>query len=140
MWEGQATSRLSQRLAGIGLAVVSLPFASFGALGVGVCIVRTNATFEIVAAATVALLIGLFGLAVSYRIFFGRGVRQGGGIMSPFAFRVGGFALLGFAAFLTYEAFVNGKLGNALGVFFVLFLASIFFAAARHRGAMRSIK
>ncbi len=60
--------------------------------------------------------------------------------MSPFAFRVSGFALLAFAAFLTYEAFVNGKSGNAPGVFFVLFLAFIFFVAARHRGAMRSIK
>nr|WP_315491943.1 hypothetical protein [uncultured Rhodoferax sp.] len=140
MWEGQATSRLSQRLAGIGLAVVSLPFAAFGAWAVGLCILRTNATFAVAAAATVALLVGLLGLTISYRIFFGRGVRQGGGIMSPFAFRVGGFALLAFAAFLTYEAFVNRKLGNAPGVFFVLFLASIFFAAARHRGAMRSIK
>lgn len=140
MWEGQATSRLSQRLAGIALAVVSLPFASFGAWCVGVCIVRTDATFAIAATATIALIVGLFGLTISYRIFFGRGVRQGGGVMSPFAFRVGGFAFLAFAAFLTYDAFVNGKPGNAPGVFFVLFLASIFFAAARHRGAMRSIK
>jgi len=97
-------------------------------------------TFAIAATATVALLVGLFGLTIAYRIFFGRGVRQGGGVMSPFAFRVGGFALLAFAAFLTYEALFNGESGNAPGVFFALFLAFIFFVAARHRGAMRSIK
>lgn len=140
MWEGQATSRLSQQLAGVALAVVSLPFASLGAWGVGVCFVRSEAPFAIAATSTVALLVGLFGLTIAYRIFFGRGVRKGGGVMSPFAFRVGGLTFLAFAAFLTYEGLVNGKSGNGPGVFWALSLALIFFVAARHRGAMRSIK
>ena len=140
MWEGQATSRLSQQLAGVALAVVSFPFASLGAWGVWSCIVRTEATLAIVVTTTVSLLVGLFGLTIAYRIFYGRGVRKGGGVMSPFAFRVGGFASLALAAFFTYETFVNGKSKNGAGVCAALFLAFIFFVAARHRDAMRSIK
>ena len=140
MWEGQSTSRLTQQLAGIALAVVSFPFASLGALGVCLCIIRAETTFAIIATTTAALLVGLFGLTIAYRIFFGRGVRQGGGVLSPFSFRVGGFASLAFAALCTYETFVDGKSENVEGVFSLLFLAFIFFVAARHRGAMRSIK
>jgi hypothetical protein len=140
MWEGQATSRLSQQCAGVALAVVSFPFASLGAWCVWACIIRSEPSFAIGATAIVALLVGLFGLTVAYRIFSGRGVRRGGGVMSPFAFRVGGWVLLGLAAFFAYEAFVNETLGNLVGVVSMLFIAFIFFVAARHRGAMRSIK
>ena len=140
MWEGQSTSRRAQQLAGVALAVVSFPFASLGALGVWVCITRPQTTLATVVTVSVVLFVGLFGLAIAYRIFFGRGVRQGGGIMSPLAFRIGGFALLGFAVFLSYEALFRGKLESGLGVAVALFLSFIFFAAARHRGAMRSIK
>ena len=141
MWEGQATSRRSQQFAGVALALVSLPFASLGALGVWGYIARADTTtFAILATAAVLLLVGLFGLTVAYRIFYGRGVRQGGGVMSPFSFRVGGLASLALAAFFSYEAFVNGKSGNGLGVAAALSLSFIFFVAARHRGAMRSTK
>ncbi|MFZ6711918.1 hypothetical protein [Undibacterium sp. TC9W] len=140
MWEGQSTSRLSQRLAGVALAVVSLPFASLGAVGVWLCMVRDETTLAISATMTIALLVGILGLTIAYRIFFGRGVRQGGGVLSPFAFRVGGFVFLAFAAFCTYDTFVDGKSMNVVVVFSSLFIAFIFFVAARHRGAMRSIK
>jgi hypothetical protein len=60
--------------------------------------------------------------------------------MSPMAFRIGGFTMLGFAAFLSYEALSNGNVENGIGVAVALFLSSIFFVAARYRGAMRSIK
>jgi hypothetical protein len=140
MWEGQATTKLIQRLAGAALAIASLPFASLGAWGLCLGFVRTNTTFEIVAFTAVALLVGIFGLTIAYRVFFGRGVRQGGGVMSPIAFRIGGFIFIAFAGLISYDIFVNGKSGDFGGLFSTLFVALLFFGAARHRGAMRSIK
>jgi hypothetical protein len=137
MWEGQATSRRAQQLAGVALAVASLPFASLGAFGVWVCIVRTGATHAVVATAAVALFVGLWGLTIAYRIFFGRGVRRAGGVMSPLALRVGGLSSLALATIFSYDALVNSK-GSVVGVAATLFISFLFFVAARHRGAMRS--
>ena len=140
MWEGQATSRRSQQLAAVALAVVSLPFALLGAVGAWASITRPQATLAVILTVGVAFFVGLFGLTIAYRLFFGRGVRRGGGVMSPMAFRIGGFAMLGFAAFLSYEALSSGSVESSIGVAVALFLSSIFFVAARYRGAMRSIK
>jgi hypothetical protein len=137
MWEGQVTSRWAQQLAGVALAVVSLPFASLGAFGVWVCIVRTGATHAVVATATVALFVGMWGLTIAYRIFFGRGVRRGGGVLSPLAFQVGGLSSLALAAIFSYDALVNSK-ESVVGVVAALFISFLFIVAARHRGAMRS--
>lgn len=139
MWEGQAISRRSQRFAGIALAVVSLPFALIGILGMYRSIEQSGTTFAIIVFEAVSTLAGIIGLTIAYRIFFGRGVRQGGGIMSPFAFRSGGWMFLALAAYFSYETIVNGKSGNGIGVAGTLFLSFIFFVAARHRGAMRSV-
>jgi hypothetical protein len=140
MWEGQATSRRAQVIAGLFLAVVSLPFASLGAFGLWICIVKNDANLAIFTTLTVALLVGLLGLTIAYRMVRARGVRQGGGIMSPLAFSIGGVICLAFAAFLTYDALASGKYWKGIGIIFPLFLSFIFFVAARHRGAMRRIQ
>jgi hypothetical protein len=140
MWEGQATSRRSQQLAGVALAVASLPFASVGIWGLWISIFRSGTTIAGVATVTGVLLVGLFGLTIAYRIFYGRGVRRGGGVMSPFAFRVGGVATFALGTYASYETVVSGKFGSGMAAVAGLGLSFICFVAARHRGAMRSIE
>jgi len=142
MWEGEATSRRSQQLAGVALALVSLPFALVGIWGLWRSIFKPGTSMAVIATVTGVLLVGLFGLTIAYRIFFGRGVRRGGGVMSPLAFRVGGFGAFALAAYFSYEIFANGNYGflAGAGVVSALDFSFICFVAARHRGAMRPIE
>lgn len=137
MWEGQATSRRSQQAAGIALAALSLPFTGFGAFAVWLGITKGGMPLGIAVTAAAALLTGLVCLSISYRLFFGRGVRQGGGVMSPTAYRIGGLLFVVLAAFLSYQAVTKRDPGGAIAAGGCLLLALFFFAAARHRSAMR---
>lgn len=140
MWEGQATPRWSQKLAGTALALVSLPFFALGALGTWTSVTGAKADLSLLAVTLIALLVGLAGLAIAYRMFMARGVGDGGGVMSPSTYRVGGWAFLAMAAFFSYEAVAKSDYGDLGGVAASLFISFIFFVAARHRGAMRRIQ
>lgn len=140
MWEGQATSRNTQKVAGFLLGLLSLPFTLLGLIGIGMSIANQKfPAYTIICVFVGALLCGVFGLRLAYRLVFGRGVRQGGGVMSPMAYRVGGFLWLILAVFLSYTSILEKSFENIIWVSFLLFLSFIFFVAARHRGAMRDI-
>lgn len=140
MWEGQATSRNAQRLAGVALALLSLPFTALGAIGIWIGLVKLRVDVAMTATASVSLFVGVIALTIAYRIFFGRGVRQGGGVMSPLAFRFGGLVFVALAGFIAYQSWAKRDVTGAVGVAAFLFLSRIFFVAARHRAAMRQIQ
>lgn len=140
MWEGQATSRNTQKVAGFLLGLLSLPFALLGFMGISMSIASQKfPAYGVIYVLVGSLICGVFGLVLAYRLVFGRGVRQGGGVMSPIAYRIGGFLWLIFAIILSYVSIVEKNFENIIWISFLLFLSFIFFVAARHRGAMRNI-
>lgn len=140
MWEGQAVPRPVQMLLAICIGLVSLPFAVFGMVGLLATIFRYPRVWDFWLISGIALSCGALGLTLAYRLFWGRGVRRGGGVMSPRGYLfMAGIFLTG-AADSSYRWWSRGQLNDIKMVLACLALAILFFVAARHRAAMRSFK
>ena len=87
--------------------------------------------------------IGLGGIA--WRLIKGRGVKQGGGVLTPFTYKIIGCVFLlaaglAFIALLSVQdVFSKHSLVSILIVLGMLFMATLCFIAARHRGAMKQL-
>jgi len=140
MWEGQATNRNVQVIAGIILGLVALPFLLLGSVGLFLSLFRGDPKVEIILVGAVGFLTGLLCFTLSYRLIWARGVKQGGGILSPIAFKTGGYIFIALSVFIAFQTTKNLNYTSIIGPAMSLFIAYMFFVAARHRGAMRKIK
>jgi|GEM_PF-6233729 len=139
MFEGSATSRSSQKLAAVGLFVFGIPIVAFSIFAFGKVAILG---FPNKVAPVIFLVIGLIGVFVNilaYRLFRGRGAKDGGGVMTPTTYFVLGsfFALL--SLFTFYILYLNFDYKIIVGALCSIALSSWCFIAARHRGAMRKL-
>lgn len=139
MFEGSPTSRNSQKLAAAGLLVFGIPIVAFSLFEFGKI---AALGFPNKVAPVVFLVIGLIGFFVNilaYRLLKGRGVKGGGGVMTPASYYVlGAFCVL-LSLVGLYKFYVNLDYKILVGAFCGFVLSSWCFIAARHRGAMREV-
>ena len=95
MFEESAVSRNSQKLAAVGLFIFGIPLVAFSIFAIGKLALLG---FPNKVAPVVFLIIALIGASVNvlgYRLFSGKGVKKGGGVMTPAAyFMLGSFFVL----------------------------------------------
>jgi hypothetical protein len=137
MFEGSPTTRFQQILAGIALGVCALSAFIIGGFGGWRTYERGiwNATAIIVIGAF--FIVGVGGTMVAYRLITARGVRQGGGLLSPNSYRILGWAFVALSIFLGYVSIRDRHWKDLLVSLFPLIFAGWCFIAARFRGAMR---
>lgn len=140
MWEGQATTRFQQIVTGVVMAIFALPSLFFSSVILYVNIVKNKWIFLDIIFALFLFFLGTFCFVLAYRLIRGRGVKQGGGILSTTTLKIGGYLFLFIAIFFTCTMRKNSFIGDLKGTLGALFIAVLFFIAAKHRGAMRNIK
>ena len=141
MWEGQSVSRELQITVGILLAIAGLPFFVFGVM-VSFVVLKGSGQPNAAWVGVVFLLLGLLGLiclVMAYRLIWARGVNQGGGVLSPLGFKIGGYGMLLLPVLAAYLQWDTLDYTFVIALPAVWILATFFFVAARHRGAMRKI-
>jgi hypothetical protein len=140
MWEGQATSRNSQVLVGALLGLISLPFLYMGIKQLYLFLFEGNINAEFTGFGIVCAIIGFLGSTLSYRLIFARGVKQGGGILTPLAFKAGRNLFIAMSVYFVYFAFSESMYKILPGAIASMYVAYLFHVAERHRGAMRNIE